>query len=152
MQLRRFILETYNKYSIKEVHNLFREWKEQYWDNPEYDTRQLKKIVVTFDDVPVKIYSQRYELFLSNITCVHCGLVASYYKLERQPASRRYHFNLYGIKDGQEVLFTKDHIVPKSKGGGNQMHNYQTMCTICNIEKGSNIVKYSNKGINNETK
>ena len=56
------------------------------------------------------------------------------------------------VLKGQEVLFTKDHIVPKSKGGGNQMHNYQTMCTTCNIEKGSNIIKYSSKGINNETK
>ena len=30
---------------------------------------------------------------------------------------------------------TKDHIIPKSKGGKNELSNYQTMCTYCNNEK-----------------
>ena len=32
---------------------------------------------------------------------------------------------------------TKDHIVPRSKGGGNGLHNMQTMCIVCNQEKGN---------------
>ena len=48
--------------------------------------------------------------------------------------------NLYAINEkGEEVLMTKDHIEPKSLGGKNSLNNYQTMCTICNCEKGSKI-------------
>lgn len=139
------MLETYNRYNIDKIHELFQEWKEQYWDNPNYNLRQLKKITVIYDGVPVKIYSQRYELFLRNTTCVKCGLMASYYKLEKQPTSQRYHFNLYGIKDDKEVLFTKDHIIPKSRGGGSQMRNYQTMCVLCNVAKGNMLVRHRKK-------
>ena len=45
---------------------------------------------------------------------------------------------MYGVKNGEEVLFTKDHIIPKSKGGKNHISNYQTMCEPCNSEKGNN--------------
>lgn len=34
---------------------------------------------------------------------------------------------------------TKDHIVPKSKGGPDKIENYQTMCTECNCIKGSKL-------------
>ena len=33
------------------------------------------------------------------------------------------------------ILFTKDHILPRSKGGKNWLQNYQTMCYNCNQEK-----------------
>jgi hypothetical protein len=47
--------------------------------------------------------------------------------------SRR-HFNLYAA-DG--TLMTKDHIIPKSKGGIDKVHNMQTMCYPCNKAKGA---------------
>lgn len=34
---------------------------------------------------------------------------------------------------------TKDHIIPKSKGGKDELNNYQTMCVICNVKKGNKI-------------
>lgn len=50
--------------------------------------------------------------------------------------------NLYGYdKDGNEVLMTKDHIVPKSLGGRNCLENYQTMCCVCNCNKGNGEIK-----------
>lgn len=36
---------------------------------------------------------------------------------------------------------TKDHIIPKSKGGIDDLSNYQTMCERCNKEKGNELEK-----------
>jgi len=86
----------------------------------------------------IRADSQRYKLFRQKGTvCVRCGLEASYFKLERFPKDKTFHLNLYGIdKEGDEVLFTKDHIIPKGHGGTNTLENYQTMCSPCNTEKG----------------
>ena len=68
-----------------------------------------------------------------------CGLQASFFALERQVNSKRtnrYHFNLYGIRNGVEILFTKDHIIPRARGGSNDQRNLQTMCQPCNTSKG----------------
>lgn len=61
--------------------------------------------------------------------------------MERNGKDEPYHMNLYGTKNGQEILFTKDHILPKSKGGTNTMDNYQIMCRICNEKKADKIEK-----------
>jgi len=39
-------------------------------------------------------------------------------------------------ENGDEILYTKDHIKPKSRGGKNNIINYQTMCYNCNLKKG----------------
>jgi hypothetical protein len=55
------------------------------------------------------------------------------------------HFNLYHMgKKGGLVLMTKDHIIPKSKKGPDKIENLQTLCCLCNLEKGNtvpNIIK-----------
>lgn len=91
------------------------------------------------DGVIYSLKSQRLRLFHdSGITCVTCGLEGKYFVLETASMKDKAHLNLYGIgEDSAEILFTKDHIVPKSKGGPNRMENYQTMCTICNFAKGN---------------
>lgn len=95
------------------------------------------------ETVFVKRNSQRYVLFKNKgLTCVTCGLTATYAKVNvTDPGGG--HFNFYArqfnIKTGQveEVLFTKDHIIPSSCGGKNQQSNYQPMCCHCNCEKGN---------------
>lgn len=47
---------------------------------------------------------------------------------------------LYAVDDnGDEILMTKDHIIPRSKGGIDDISNYQTMCKLCNEAKGNKL-------------
>lgn len=106
--------------------------------SPEYK----KLIEKDYEGHRVKMDSQRYLLFASKgVTCVECGLVGSFFGLEKNRGQEgdRYHFNLYGIRDGIEILMTKDHVIPKSKGGLNTLDNYQIMCFDCNIAKGDSL-------------
>ena len=99
-----------------------------------------KETDMIVDGVNVYANSDRYITFKERgLGCVDCGIVGQYFALETSnPASNRYNFNLYGIDDkGKEILITKDHIKPKSKGGKNHISNYQTMCEHCNSKKGS---------------
>jgi len=91
------------------------------------------------DGVPymVKMSSLRYQVFKrDHCTCVCCGLVGTRMVLEKGRHVPRPHFNLYGMEDGREVLFTKDHIIPVAHGGTEKLENLQTMCCICNLLKG----------------
>ncbi len=92
--------------------------------------------------VDVKMGSLRYQTFQKSLTCKRCGVEGKFFALEkhRNGQSDRFHFNLYAIDDnGDELLMTKDHIVPRSKGGPNHVTNMQTMCTVCNGIKDNNI-------------
>lgn len=96
---------------------------------------------------PVKVYSVRLRCFKEHgITCVFCGLKGEYFAKERRTSSEPWHLNLYGFtKTGMEVLLTKDHVIPKSKGGPNTLDNMQTACAICNAAKG-NDPNYRGRG------
>lgn len=90
-----------------------------------------------FDGDVIKANSQRYQTFKTyGTTCCKCGLKATFFAKEKPEGAAKWHLNLYGVdKNGEEVLFTKDHIIPKSKGGPSKLSNYQTMCTRCNRAK-----------------
>lgn len=101
---------------------------------------KLKKDAkVELDGDIIKGNSQRYQLFFTKGTkCVCCGIEGKYFAKEKRIKDKSYHLNLYGIADnGQEVLIIKDHIIPKSKGGKDELENYQTMCVRCNKRKGN---------------
>lgn len=108
-----------------------------------YNTGKKGTIIIDFDGDPLKANSQRYTLFFTKgFKCVKCGIEGKYFAKERDPSSNsdKYHLNLYALdENGKEVLMTKDHIIPKSKGGKNKLENYQTMCCICNKKKGDNF-------------
>lgn len=95
----------------------------------------------------VKPSSLRYQVFNQNLTCSKCGIKGKFLALERclsdkggdegDREGQGFHLNLYALDEiGREVLMTKDHIIPKSKGGPDDLSNLQTMCVNCNIEKG----------------
>lgn len=94
----------------------------------------------------VHMTSSRLRLFqqawkAGNLRCVSCGIEGRFFSVERMKNTRYYHLNLYGTApEGHRVLITKDHIVPKSKGGRNLLSNLQVMCAYCNNAKGDSHV------------
>lgn len=94
---------------------------------------KLREKILSFN---VRIGSDRLMIFKRSIKCVTCGLKSEYFVLEHG-GNFTPHLNMYGVKDGKEILFTKDHIKPRSKGGKNNISNYQTMCCMCNEKKGN---------------
>ncbi len=99
-----------------------------------------KKAMVVINGDKIKGNSQRFQTFFTKgLKCACCGIEGKYFGKEKDFNAARYHLNLYALDEsGNEVLMTKDHIVPRSKGGASELYNYQTMCVKCNMEKGSN--------------
>lgn len=93
------------------------------------------------DGVTFRPGSARLVLFKAKgVKCVRCDVEGKFFILETQHESVPPHLNLYGEDaDGELVLMTKDHILPKSKGGANHFDNYQTMCTVCNGKKSNTL-------------
>jgi hypothetical protein len=114
------------------------------------EDRHLFKRTYTVNGVDfiVKMDSERYQTFKNSIKCAACSLTGSLFLLEREHnhAPNIAHFNLYAVENNSLILLTKDHIVPRSKGGKNNISNYQTMCEICNSMKKNNEIN------NNELK
>jgi len=83
----------------------------------------------------VKMQSDKFDCFRINTKCVVCQLEGTLMGLDLQ-GNNTPHFNLYAQRaDGTLVLMTKDHIVPRSRGGEDHIDNYQTMCEHCNCLK-----------------
>lgn len=99
-----------------------------------------KKAMVVINGDKIKGNSQRFQTFFTKgLKCACCGIEGKYFGKEKDFNAARYHLNLYALDEsGNEVLMTKDHIIPRSKGGASELYNYQTMCVKCNIAKGNN--------------
>jgi Fe-S cluster assembly iron-binding protein IscA len=107
-------------------------------------TKRKDNEYITLKGVQVKITSQRYLVFQDSLICYKCGLIGQYFAIEKADdktnTNNTYHLNLYGVNEfGEEILITKDHLIPKSKGGKNHISNYKTCCEVCNFEKGDKL-------------
>jgi len=92
----------------------------------------------------VEVNNLRIQCFREKgLTCANCSLEASFAALElvQSPNYNGWALNFYGLRDGVEIIFTKDHIYPRSKGGPDEMDNLQPMCWPCNLRKGNNVVQ-----------
>lgn len=129
-------LERIKVFSIEEVESIVKEDVINSSCN-KFEKKHGENVVIEGYEVYKR--SLRYKTFIEKgYECVCCGRVGTYYALECDTRSnkKRAHFNLYSSDD---VLMTKDYIFPKSKGGKDAIENMQTMCIICNNEKGSDI-------------
>lgn len=104
-------------------------------------SRRIYNITIngTLHRIKVRMGSHRYQLFAEQgVVCRRCGLEGKFFALEKDKGTEglRFHFNLYGFdKDRKEVMLTKDHIHPRSKGGKSRPENYQVLCQKCNQAK-----------------
>jgi hypothetical protein len=107
-----------------------------------YDAGKTKSRV-ELAGVMVKVVGTRLRTFYETGTyCHHCGMKASFFAIERTVNHKGtdfpYHLNLWGIDtEGNEVLFTHDHIIARALGGADIVKaNTQTSCGPCNWKKG----------------
>ena len=71
----------------------------------------------------------------AGMKCVCCGLEGTFFAVEQSPGQESFHLNLYGMRDGEEILFTHDHIKARALGGADNLSNSQLMCSHCNAQK-----------------
>ena len=95
----------------------------------------------TFGCFKVKVGTLRLQLFKNNHICVRCGIEGVIFHLEKNRECKYEevspHLNLYGIDGDELILMTQDHIIPRSRGGPDELENLQTMCFRCNEAKGN---------------
>lgn len=122
------------RYSIEEVFALI---GEDVLNTPHYIKGQKNsENTIQVDGYDVYTHSLRYMTFYQKgCTCVACGKEGTHFTLDvGDGKDTRRHFNLRA-EDG--TLMTRDHILPKSKGGRDHISNMQTMCVDCNKAKGN---------------
>jgi hypothetical protein len=76
-----------------------------------------------------------FKRFQDNLVCEFCGISGLYFGLDRLKTYKKYNLFLYGLKDGKETLFTKDHRIPlsrKENGGNNHISNFRILDKVCN--------------------
>lgn len=114
------------------------------------------RIVIDGKEHFVNTSSVRLECFKRNQICVTCGIGGNWWRLERtkrdDELNRTPHFNFYHRRFQSDnclkhplkpiELMTRDHIIPRSKGGGEGIGNMQTMCYPCNQDKADQMTQH----------
>jgi hypothetical protein len=105
----------------------------------------------------VGLSSYRIKNFQVNgVFCNHCGVEGIYFAVERadhrNAKENDWHLNLYALTyELHEILMTRDHVIPRSKGGSNLLDNSQTLCTHCNCKKADKLPDVAIEWINTTT-
>ena len=80
------------------------------------------------------------KVIAHNPKCAICGAAATKVFLCKSEDKGNYSLCFYTEKNGKLILLTKDHIIPRSQGGGNGMSNLQPCCQACNVTKADTII------------
>lgn len=146
----------YRTYTIEEIHRIM---KDCFENNVKHSNRLVKLIrksdkpnrqKIKYGKEMFNVGSTRLMTFYQSGTkCKMCGLEGKFYSLDNRDGSDKKHLNLVGVNDdGEEVLLTSDHIIPKSKGGSDDISNRQTLCSCCNELKADKLEEELDKVLN----
>lgn len=69
------------------------------------------------------------------LKCFECGCEGTHFMIERHKNEDYYHINPYA----GDKLLTWDHIIPRSLGGSNHVHNGRVACEACNGKRGNEM-------------
>lgn len=113
-------------------------------------SKKRKGKYIVFNGIKIRCYSRKFYFFqeqyekYKSITCPMCGLKADYFRITPTGSfdnkmNAHYTFNLFGVKDNQQIMFDLDHIHPVAKGGKNVKNNLRILCHNCNNSKADAI-------------
>jgi len=119
----------YKKYTIKEVFDLLKENK-----IPD----ELIFHVKDMSDSLKRANIIKSLIDRDGLKCQYCNKIPEYFASAKDNAGR-WHLDLYSDDNGEPYMYTIDHIYPKSKGGKNELENYQLLCKPCNEIKGDKV-------------
>ena len=83
-----------------------------------------------------KLYEDRAEM-----VCWHCGIKATCWVVNKgqNDIVSKPVLDLFATTRGRYVLMTRDHIIPRSLGGANDVRNLRVGCTDCNSARGNEM-------------
>jgi 5-methylcytosine-specific restriction endonuclease McrA len=99
-------------------------------------SKGLKQLIDDFIPQPGRRVKQKLGLLHRSSRCKQCQTPVrhlEYWKGEFMT------WRFTNRDSGKVILFTIDHIVPKSKGGANTLDNLQIMCEQCNWDKADKV-------------
>lgn len=88
------------------------------------------------DNIRLKVSSDKFLAFKESQQCYICGIKANAFIIEKHKSQKNFHISMYH----DNILFTIDHVIPRSKGGLNHISNLKTCCINCNSLKKDKIL------------
>lgn len=122
--------EIYKKYNIEEIFKTLEE-KDSIPDPIIYSKKD-------YQDSKTRVGIIKQLIERDGCACQECQEEPTYFAMGKDNAGY-WHLDLYSERDGEHYMFTIDHIHPKSKGGKNNIDNYQLLCKICNEDKADTV-------------
>lgn len=105
--------------------------------------KSTESSMFTINGVVFKKTSSLLVILKHGMNCVCCGKSGLYFiSTDPQNSKHKYLRLMFEHTDdntGEYAYMTKDHIVPKSVGGDDNITNYQPMCNLCNAKKANNV-------------
>lgn len=68
--------------------------------------------------------------------CYNCGREGNRILITIQK-DKQHHVDLYHVDGDKAIMMNRDHILPASKGGGNEVWNMRPACSKCNGARGN---------------
>jgi len=104
------------------------------------DPKNTDRTRIKYKGFEFRISSLRLRTFKKHgVKCACCGKEGIIFRLQNSGNSNFYHLGLW---TADNIQMTKDHVIPKSKGGKDRLDNMQTLCQKCNNKKANKIIKY----------